>query len=80
MTPADIQRWAKAYRAVQEREREELRLHPTSSAMAIKSALALIALNGRLHGWPPAEDEYSRLERVMHIACWDRLRATLLTR
>ena len=78
MTPADIRRWVQAHRAAEERERDELRRHPTSSAEAIQSALALVALTGRLHGWPPPEDDYTRREHFARIRCWDRLRTALI--
>lgn len=67
MTPDDIQRWVRAHRGTEERERVEWRDHPPSSAGAIRSALALVPLTGRLHGWPPPEDAYTRREQAMRL-------------
>ncbi len=78
MTPADIRRWVQAQRAGQLREREELRHHPPTPAEAIRDALALVALFGRLHGWPAPEDDYTRREQAARIGAWDRVRAVLL--
>lgn len=80
MNAADIRRWVQAHRAAEARVREELRRQPPSAADAIRSALALVALSGRLHGWPAPEDDYTRREHAARIHCWDRLRAVLVKR
>lgn len=80
MNAADIRRWVQAHRAAQLRERDELRHHPPSAAEAIQRGLALVALFGRLHGWPAPEDDYTRREQAARIQAWDRLRAALVRR
>jgi hypothetical protein len=71
----DVRRWVAARRAAEAREREEARERGPSAPAAIASALALIALAGRLHGWPLPEDEVSRREEARARGAWARLRA-----
>ena len=80
MRSSDLRRWVEGYRAAQERERVEAVAAGPDPEAAIKSALALIALAGRLHGWPPPEDDADRREADAARATWDRLRAALATR
>jgi hypothetical protein len=47
---------------------------------AIAGGLALIALAGRLHGWPVPEDAIDRRDESLARERWDRLRAALLGR
>jgi hypothetical protein len=80
MTRADIRRWIGDQRAAERRQRQELTRNPSSPADTIREALALVALFGRLHGWPAPEDGCVRRELAARIESWDRLRAALLPR
>jgi hypothetical protein len=64
-------------RVVAARERTEIRPTATSSRDAIAQALALVALYGRLHGWPAGEDEVSLREDAQMYSRWHRLRIAL---
>jgi hypothetical protein len=59
------------------RERAEARTSAASSRDTIAQALALVALYGRLHGWPANEDEVSRREDAQMYDRWHRLRTAL---
>ncbi len=76
----DLRRWVQGHRAAQQREREEAIATGPQPEVAIASALALVALAGRLHGWPIPEDEVDRREDAATRVAWDRLRAALLSR
>lgn len=80
MRPDDLRRWVDGYRAAQEVERREAMTVGPEPGTAIASALALVALAGRLHGWPIAPGEADRRESAAARASWDRLRAVLLSR
>jgi hypothetical protein len=80
MRPGDLRRWVDGYRAAQERERREALSVGPEPGTAVASALALVALAGRLHGWPIAPDEADRRESAAALASWDRLRAVVLSR
>jgi hypothetical protein len=69
--------WVEDKRAVEARERAESRSSPLSGADAAAQALALVALYGRLHGWPPEEDAVSRREDMLMYERWHRLRLAL---
>jgi citrate lyase beta subunit len=73
--PEDVRRWAAGRRAGEARERQEQRHAGPSPDAAIAGALALIALAGRLHGWPPPDDVVSRREDLEGYRRWARLRA-----
>lgn len=77
MRPEDVRRWAAGWRAAEARERQEHRQAGPAPDAAIAGALALIALAGRLHGWPPPDDVVSRREDVDGYRRWARLRAAL---
>jgi citrate lyase beta subunit len=66
-----------ARRAAEAREREEQGQGSPAADAAIAAALALIALAGRLHGWPAPEDPVSRREDLEGYRRWARLRAAL---
>jgi hypothetical protein len=59
------------------RERAEARAAAASSGDTIAQALALVALYGRLNGWPANEDEVSRREDAQMYDRWHRLRTAL---
>jgi hypothetical protein len=80
MRREDVRRWIAGYRAGQERERLEVLAAAPEPKAAIEGALALVALAGRLHGWPLPEDDVDRGEDDAARATWNRLRAVLLTR
>jgi len=75
--PEDLRRWIGDRRAAEARERAEQRQAGPSPATAIAQALALIALAGRLQGWPPPDDPIGRHEDAEGYRRWDRLRAAL---
>lgn len=77
MDPDDLRAWVASRRAAAEREREELREKGPGPEFAIRSALALIALTERLHGWPVPEDEVTRREDLQMWENWARVRAKL---
>lgn len=64
-----------ARRATEEREREEQRERGADREWAVRSALALVALSGRLHGWPHPEDPVSRREHALTQESWLRVRS-----
>jgi hypothetical protein len=71
-----LRRWVQDKRAAEARERLEARSAPPSGE-AIAQALALVALYGRLHGWPAPEDEVTRREDAGLHERWRRLRIAL---
>jgi hypothetical protein len=71
-----VKAWIASRRLAEQREWKDRRSDPISSQTAIASALALIALDGRLHGWP-REDEVSEREDNLARQCWDRVRDAL---
>lgn len=73
----DLRRWTEARRAAEARERLEQRQAGPAPDSAIAAALALIALAGRLSGWPPPKDPVSRREDAEGYRRWARLRAAL---
>ena len=75
MRQEDLRRWVSAQRAVEARERRDLAAQPPEPEVAWNQALSLIALLGRLIGWPPPEDETRRREDEYASAQWTRLRA-----
>jgi hypothetical protein len=77
MDSSRLRRWVDDKRAVEARERGEARSGEASGGDAIAQALALVALYGRLHGWPPDEDEVSRREDAQMYGRWHRLRIAL---
>ena len=77
MDLSPLRRWIEDQRAVEAREREECRTAAPSSREAISKALALVALYGRLHGWPAEADDVSRREDAEMYDRWHRLRIAL---
>lgn len=75
MDPQDIRRWVENHRAAQERERQEVRERGTVVADPIAASLSLIALAGRLHGWPVPVSEVDEREDELARQRWDKLRA-----
>jgi fermentation-respiration switch protein FrsA (DUF1100 family) len=73
MRAEDARRWAEARRLVEERERQEAR-EQAAHVDPIGAALALIALAGRLQGWPPVDDPVSVREDELARDRWRRLR------
>jgi hypothetical protein len=78
MARNQLQEWVEARRKAAEAERLERFHEGPRPEYAIRSALALIALYGRMHGWPPVEDEVSRREDAASRETWARLRARWL--
>lgn len=72
-----LRRWIQDKRAVEARERAESRSAAAAPSDAISQALALVALYGRLHGWPATEDEVSRREDAQMYNRWHDLRIAL---
>lgn len=73
MQPDDLRRWVEARRATDERGRRETR--PAGPVESWQQALSLIALVGRMVGWPVAPDEVRRREDSSAGQAWMRLRA-----
>lgn len=80
MRAEDVRRWLASHRAAEERELAESRRAGPDPAWAIASALALVALTGRLHGWPVPEDEVTHREDMQGYEQWARLRSALRDR
>jgi len=80
MRPDDLRRWIDGRVAAEQRERAEARVAGPAPVSAISQALGLIALAGRLHGWPLPVDAVSRREAEAVHAQWIRLRSALLDR
>jgi hypothetical protein len=80
MRREDLRRWVDNHRVAQRREREGTILAGPEPPVAIASALALVALAGRLHGWPMSEDAVDRQDDAAARVAWNRLRAVLLRR
>jgi hypothetical protein len=74
---ADLRRWVDDRRAVARLEQAQLADTWGSPAQAIASALSLIALAGRLHGWPPPADPVTEREDEAMWERFARLRARL---
>lgn len=74
MSDADLVRWVQSRREAAAREREHFGADPRA---AIESALALVALTARLHGWPPEEDPITRREDEHARNAWGRVRAVM---
>jgi hypothetical protein len=72
--PNELRRWLAGRRAAEEREQQEARRHPLSTAQAVAAALSLFRLNVRLNGWPLVEDPVTRRENAEVQATWQRLR------
>jgi hypothetical protein len=80
MDPDELRRWVASRRAAQAREWEEQRSKGPDSEFAFRSALALVALTGRLHGWPVPEDDVTRREDEKARDSWSRVRLAGLAR
>jgi hypothetical protein len=80
MSREDLRRWVEGHRAAQRRERAEAALTRPEPAIAIRHALALIALSGRLPARTDANDAADRRDEDTARTSWTRLRAALLTR
>lgn len=61
-------------------ERREARSAPREPGDAIAFALALVALSGRLHGWPVPDDPVSMREDDLARVSWAKLRLALENR
>jgi hypothetical protein len=69
VTPADLRRWIDNRRAAARVEAGHAAQAWGRPEDAIGHALALIALYGELHGWPPAPDPVGEAEDLI---AWDR--------
>lgn len=78
MDPNEIRRWMESRRAAAERERREVAERGTFVPDPIAASLSLIALAGRLHGWPLPVSEADQREDELARETWDRLRAAWL--
>ena len=72
-----IRRFVEGHRLAEARQLDEERRGGADSQGAIASALALVALFGRLHGWPPPEDVEDSREDLQAYERWARLRRAL---
>jgi hypothetical protein len=75
MRDEEVRRWIASRRAAEARERAEVEAQGPTPASAIADGLALIALFGRLHGWPAPENDVDRREDEVVRRQWARLRA-----
>jgi hypothetical protein len=72
--PNEMRRWLAGRRAAEDREKQQLRENPLTTAQSVASALSLFRLMVRLHGWPLPEDPVTRRENAEVNATWQRLR------
>ena len=72
-----VRRWVEDKQAVEAHERAESCSAAASARETVSQALALVALYGRLHGWPAAEDDVSCREDEQMYERWHRLRTAL---
>jgi hypothetical protein len=78
VTAALIEQWIASRRAAEARERRELRAGGAPDPrQATSQGLAVIALAGRLHGWPAPEDPVSEREATAAREQWSKLHAAL---
>jgi hypothetical protein len=80
MSREDLRRWIEGYRAAQRRERAEAAAAGSEPAIAIRHALALIALSGRLTVRADANDAAERRNEEVARASATRLRTVFLKR
>jgi hypothetical protein len=80
MSREDLRRWVEGHRAAQRRERAEAAVTRPEPAIAIRHALALIALSGRFRARADANDAADRRDDDSARASWTRLRTVLLKR
>lgn len=81
MTATLIDQWIASRRAAEARERRELRaVGAPDPREATRQGLAVIALAGRLHGWPAPEDPVSEREAAAAREQWSRLHTALRPR
>lgn len=74
--PESLRRWVEDRRAAAERERQAAR-EDGFARDPVRAALDLIAVAGRMHGWPIPEDAVRRREDELARDRWDRLRQAL---
>ncbi len=77
---ADLRRWVDDRRAVARLEQALVADTWGPPAQAIAAALSLIALEGRLHGWPPPSDLVTEREDQAMWERFARLRAKFVRR
>lgn len=75
-SPEEIRRWVAARRAAERRERAERRA--VDPEEAFRRGLAMVALAGRLHGWPLPHSERDHREDLEAYERWARLRRRLV--
>jgi len=73
MQADDLRRWIESRRAADEHGRPAARL--AEPAESWRQALSLIALVGRMVGWPVPPDEVRRREDSIAGQAWMKLRA-----
>lgn len=73
VSPEDLRRWVEDKRAAEERERAEVR-GGSFARDPVRAALDLIAIAGRLHGWPIPPDLVRQREDEVARERWARLR------
>jgi hypothetical protein len=73
----ELRRWAEQRALGAKRELSELRNAAPPPEEAFETGLRMIALAGRLHGWPLPEDEREVQEELEVFHRWARLRRRL---
>jgi hypothetical protein len=75
LTEREVRDWLAGWQVVETLERQERRATPADPRRSVEQALGLIALWGRLHGWPAERDRVA--ERGVEAArrAWSRLHA-----
>lgn len=75
-TPEDLRRWVEDKRAAEAREHEAAR-GGSLARDPVRAALDLIAIAGRLYGWPIPPDAVRQREDELARERWARLRKAL---
>ena len=77
-SPQELRRWVDDKRAAEEREREAVR-GGSFARDPVRAALDLIAVAGRIHGWPIPVDAVRRREDELARERWSNLRRTAVS-
>ena len=77
MDREDIRRWVRQRELAAQREQDELRAGNPAPGEVFERGLRMIALAGRLHGWPLPEDPLDVEQDREAYLRWARLRRAL---
>ncbi len=75
MNPEDVRRMVAGWQAAEAQERKERRKAGPDIATAVQGSLELMDLFGKMHGWPPPENEARRRDNELARRRWVRVRS-----